>query len=354
MPIHLMPTRRDFLSGLALGGASTVLGGGLCGRLVAAGAEADVSPSGYIALLADTHIDADPLAEKAGATKYNMAKNLQAAVADVLRQPEPPKAVFVVGDLAHSVGMTGDYERFLSLIHPLREFGVPVHLALGNHDDRAEFLGVLKPESNGRSAVESRYVGVADAAGLRLVVLDSLDAPKQVGGRLRNPQRAWLAKTLDAQPRTPTIVLVHHNPAVKKEDAEHSLADAEELLAILRPRAGQGLGLRPHAHLVDPGRRGPAPGELAGSRLPVRRRAADRLVPTRTSGRRRDHRTPPGRRRPGQGIRTRRSEVASRLIAATDRGRHDRADLRKIAVSNVASRYVQRAFAKVVGKRLTD
>lgn len=238
MPIHLLPTRREFLSGIALGGASTVLGGGLSGRLPAAGAQtAEASPSGYLALLADTHIDADPLVKQGTPTSYNMAKNLEAVVADILKQPEPPGAAVVVGDLARSVGLTGDYERFLSLIGPLREAGVPVHLALGNHDDRAEFLGVLKPETEGAGAVENRYVGVAEAAGLRLVILDSLDAPRQVGGKLRHPQRAWLVRTLDARPRTPTIVLVHHNPAVEEKNAVHCLADAEELLAILRPRA---------------------------------------------------------------------------------------------------------------------
>jgi Icc protein len=230
-----MPTRREFLSGLAVGGASTVLGRGPSGRLLAAGAEAE-SP-GYVALLADTHVDADSLAEVGKTTKYNMTKNLEAAVADVLKQPERPKAAVVVGDLARSMGQTGDYERFLSLIRPLRDAGVPVHLAMGNHDDRDHFLDVLKPEADVPSAVESRYVGVADAAGLRLVILDSLEMPRQVGGKLHAPQRAWLAKTLDAQPKTPTLVMVHHNPAVKKEDVPHCLADAEELLEILRPRA---------------------------------------------------------------------------------------------------------------------
>ncbi len=230
-----MPTRREFLSGLAVGGASTILGGGLSGRLLAAGAEEE--PPGYIALLADTHVDADPLAEAGKPNKFNMSKNLNAVVADVLKQPGLPKAAVVVGDLAHSVGTAADYERFLSLIRPLREFGVPVHLAMGNHDDRDHFLDVLKPEKDGPDAVESRYVGAAEAAGLRLVVLDSLETPRQVGGRLHEPQLAWLAKTLDAQPRTPTLVMVHHNPALKQEDAPHCLADAEALLAVLRPRA---------------------------------------------------------------------------------------------------------------------
>lgn len=236
MPIHLLPSRRDFLSGLALGGVSTVLGCGGGERPGVLDEEpAAPGPPGYIALLSDTHINADPIAQ-AGRGKHNMTNNLQAAVAAVLEQPGLPRAVVVLGDLAHVDGQAGDYRQFLDLIRPLREFGVPIHLALGNHDDRTVFLDVVKPDDEALGVIEERYIGVVEAAGMRLVILDSLDKPKEVTGNLREPQRAWLAKTLDEQPRTHTIVLVHHNPAPTKEEAGNCLWDTQELLAILRPR----------------------------------------------------------------------------------------------------------------------
>ncbi|APW62539.1 metallophosphoesterase family protein [Paludisphaera borealis] len=252
MPIHLLPTRRDFLSGLALGGVSTVLGCGNAEQPVAVGEPTPSAlPSGYIALLSDTHINADPVVAENGGPKNNMTKNLRVAILDILKQPEMPRAVVVLGDLAHKDGQPGDYQQFLSLIRPLREFGVPFHLAMGNHDDRAQFLQVLKPEDPGLGLVDDRYIGVVNVAGIRLVILDSLDKPKQVTGNLREPQRAWLAKTLDAEPQSSTVVLVHHNPKNASENAWQCLWDTEELLAILRPRKQVKALVFGHSHRWD-------------------------------------------------------------------------------------------------------
>ena len=163
-----------------------------------------------------------------------MTKNLEAAVADVLKQPERPKASWSSatsptpwGSPTTTSGSCAD--------PPAPRFGVPVHLAMGNHDDRDHFLGVLKPEADAPAAVESRYVGVADAAGLRLVILDSLEMPRQVGGRLHEPQRLAgqdarrPAADADDRPGPP-------QPRREEGGRPHCLADAEELLAILRPR----------------------------------------------------------------------------------------------------------------------
>jgi 3',5'-cyclic AMP phosphodiesterase CpdA len=144
--------------------------------------------------------------------------------------------VVVLGDLAHRAGTAEDYTQFLKLVRPLRELGVPVHLAMGNHDDRARFLEVVKPEDPDLKVVDDRYVGVVEAAGIRLAILDSLDKPNQVTGHLREPQRAWLAKTLDDAPQAPTMVLVHHNPKSGQEKDWQALWDTNELLEILRPR----------------------------------------------------------------------------------------------------------------------
>jgi len=228
MPIHLPPTsRRQFLSGLALGGASVLAGGGAAlGRLVE-------EPGGYLALISDTHVAADGAAV---AREENMSANLRAVVDDILAQPEAPRAALVLGDLAFNKGLSEDYTQFLSLIRPLRERGIPVHLTMGNHDDRANFIGAIKAEDPVKSPVADRCVGVVDAAGLRFVILDSLDGPGLIGGRLRDAQRDWLAKTLDAKPDAPALILVHHNPARTPEQLKNGLGDTDELFDILRPR----------------------------------------------------------------------------------------------------------------------
>jgi 3',5'-cyclic-AMP phosphodiesterase len=209
---------------------------------------ADPIPSGYIAFLSDTHINADPLTEVGGRTKNNMTKNLRDAVLEILGQPETPRAVVVLGDLAHVDGQPGDYENFLSLIRPLREFGVPIHLAMGNHDDRANFLRVVNPDDEHQGFVENRFIGVVNVAGIRLVILDSLDKTNQVTGNLREPQRTWLAKTLDDEPRVSTVVMVHHNPRSASEKPEQCLWDTEELLEILRPRSQVKALIFGHSH----------------------------------------------------------------------------------------------------------
>ncbi|MDG3005278.1 metallophosphoesterase family protein [Paludisphaera mucosa] len=228
MPIHLPPTsRRTFLNSLALGGAALVLPG--IRPTSAAGRD---EPGGYVALLADTHIDQD--AGKVVRDAFNVSASLRAVVADVLAQPRPPACVAVVGDLALKNGQPGDYGRFLELVAPLRERGIPVHLTLGNHDDRDAFRKALHQEAE--AAVEGRCAAVVEAAGARLVLLDSLDKVDEVPGLLGEAQRAWLARTLDAAPAAATVVLVHHNPSPTAEPAPGTLQDTAALLDILRPR----------------------------------------------------------------------------------------------------------------------
>jgi len=229
MPIHLAPTsRRAFLNRLALGGASLTLAGALP-RPALGGA--DEPSGGYVALLADTHIDAD--AGKLVHGDVNLSANFRAVVADVLAQPEPPAALVVVGDLALKNGKAGDYERFLEIVAPLRERGIPIHLTLGNHDDRANFRQALKREDD---VAADRCSAVVEAAGLRLILLDSLDQVDQVPGLLGDSQRAWLETTLDAAPDSPTIVLVHHHPDLSPEPAPGALQDSAALFEAIRPR----------------------------------------------------------------------------------------------------------------------
>ncbi|AMV37503.1 metallophosphoesterase family protein [Planctomyces sp. SH-PL62] len=227
MPIHLPPTtRRGFLNVLAAGGAALAWPGAR--SAVAAGREEDAAD--YVALLADTHIKSDP--DMVVREKFHLSGNLRAAVADILAQPRPPAAALVLGDLALKNGRAEDYRQFLTLVEPLRERGIPVHLTLGNHDDRRNFLESFAALGAAVGPVEDRCVGVVEAAGVRLAMLDTLDQVDQVPGLLGDSQRAWLTKTLDEAPDAPTLVLFHHH----LDDVPGALTDAKPLLEILRPR----------------------------------------------------------------------------------------------------------------------
>ncbi len=60
-------------------------------------------------------------------------------------QERHPAAVIINGDLALNDGQAGDYEHFAKLIAPLRDADIPVHLTLGNHDNRDVFYKVMYP-----------------------------------------------------------------------------------------------------------------------------------------------------------------------------------------------------------------
>ena len=221
MPIHLLPdepTRRRFLAGLALGGASLAW---------PRSSRAD-EPSPWYALVADTHIAADPKASLRGQV---MADNLRAVVADLNARPTRPAGVFVDGDLALLDGQVGDYRTFLDLITPLRDARLPIHLALGNHDDRDHFSAACEVGETA-AVVVGKHCSLVDGAMARFVVLDSLDKVNKVPGVLGGDQLRWLSKTLDAAKDKATVVLVHHNPS----KSFTALTDTEALMAVLRPR----------------------------------------------------------------------------------------------------------------------
>ncbi len=233
MPIHLAPrpaqrreTRRNFL-GRAAAGASALLLGGL---RPAPGQEDARKP--VWALLSDTHIHESLNEANQGS---NMASNLRKVVSEVIG--DRPTAALVNGDLAREIGKPGDYQSFLTLAAPLREGGVPVHLTLGNHDDRASFLGVLGERGERltrieRAAIAEKYCESIEQDGVRWLLLDSLEEVNKVPGILGAAQLDWVARELDSAPATPAVIFVHHNV----EPVDVGLKDTKALLEVLRPR----------------------------------------------------------------------------------------------------------------------
>lgn len=219
MPIHLLPNRREFL-GLALAGSLAT-----CSRL----SRAALEPGDWYAWLSDVHIAADPTTKNRDNV---MADNLKAAVVDVLGQPSRPRGVFIDGDLAFNAGQAGDYETLLTLLKPIREAKVPIHLALGNHDNRERFREILKAEPPAERSIVDRHVSVVNGSGFRILMLDSLIRTNHTPGLLGDEQRGWLTRALDAEPNRATLLFLHHNPA----KSEGALNDYEELLAIAQPR----------------------------------------------------------------------------------------------------------------------
>ena len=228
MPIHLPPlSRRRFLTTAGAATAGCLLPGWL--RAADAGKSADPD---RVALLSDTHIAADP---KAVLREVCMFDHLDRVRADVLAQPTLPAALVVNGDLALTSGLAGDYATFAGGLKPVREAGIPVHLTLGNHDDRANFWKGVAPADAGE-AVDARHATVVETRRADLILLDSLELVNKTPGLLGEAQLKWLAATLDARKDKPCVIVVHHDPPDPKKEKITGLKDAAALFEVLVPR----------------------------------------------------------------------------------------------------------------------
>lgn len=228
MPVHLASTsRRAFMA--QLGGAV------VCGPLLCA---AEVSGQRVdpdrIAILNDTHIGEHHPEAAAVPT------HLRETVAWLVGLERLPAAVIINGDLALSDGQPGDYRRFAKLIAPLREAGIPMHLTLGNHDDREVFFQVLESEKTAASPVLSKHVGLVSLEKANLFLLDSLKGTHSPHGLLGQEQLHWLGQMLDAHADKPALVFAHHNPRLGGEERFYpsGLEDSAALwdLLVSRPQ----------------------------------------------------------------------------------------------------------------------
>jgi len=152
MPVLTIPNRRQFLA-TAFAGATTLAAAGQNARW---------------AFFSDTHISVDPANEYRGFRPYD---NLSKVVPRVLESGVD--GAVISGDLARLKGLAGDYAQFKKLLDPLLN-GMPVAMALGNHDHRGNFLEAIRPAPDKPQPVEKKYVLAVDAGPVRFVLLDSL------------------------------------------------------------------------------------------------------------------------------------------------------------------------------------
>jgi 3',5'-cyclic AMP phosphodiesterase CpdA len=162
---------------------------------------------------------------------------LAQAVAAVAALQPAPAAVVLTGDLVDR-GTAEEYEHLRALLAPLPG---PVWLMPGNHDDAAVMRQVftdhdeLQPP-DGDPALAGHVLWVRRTAGLRVVALDTV-VPRAAHGRLCGARLAWLRRTLDAEPGTPTVLAMHHPPfttGIGHMDAIGLREGAPELAALLQ------------------------------------------------------------------------------------------------------------------------
>jgi 3',5'-cyclic-AMP phosphodiesterase len=230
MPLYLPPiSRRRFLTGSIAAASAIALGDTLWGAANQPPSERD--PHRF-ALLSDVHIAADPAAVL---RKVTMAEHLKKVAAEVAGLSPLPAWGVINGDLAMGTGEAGDYATLLDLLKPLRAAGLPVHLALGNHDRRDRFRAALPQSDRADTPLKDREAYLIESPRANWFVLDSLGETNKVPGTVGDQQRKWLADGLDARKDNPAIVMVHHNPD-REDPTRGGLTDTVALLELLASR----------------------------------------------------------------------------------------------------------------------
>jgi hypothetical protein len=241
MPIHLPAiSRRQFLARSVAGGAALALGPNLFAG------EKRADPNSW-ALLADPHLAADRGLVMRG---VNMADHFTTVAGELLALPERPAGVFILGDCAYNSGQAGDYRLVVDLLEPVRAAQMPVHLTVGNHDDRDRFWDALPQEKAAQRPVADRQVALLRTERANWFVLDSLEKTLSTPGLLGKAQLDWLAGALDANPDKPALVLIHHNPGLS---GNLGLKDTAALFEILRPRKQVKAYIYGHTHAWNVG-----------------------------------------------------------------------------------------------------
>lgn len=213
--------RRSFIqTGLAAFGTLVTLNAGCSPDLLK-----NEKEETRLALLADTHIPEDVQNNCRGFYPY---RNLEKVVPELVSNS--PDGVIIAGDLARLTGQPGDYANLKKLLSPVAE-KTPVFMAMGNHDDRQNFLKVFGDTPGDKPDLKGKHVTIVKKASTRLIMLDSLLYTNKVPGLLGKAQRQWLENYLKECDETPTILCFHHTLL----DGDGDLLDVPRLFSMIAP-----------------------------------------------------------------------------------------------------------------------
>ena len=226
MPVYLPPiNRRKFIRSTSLATAGLLFG--LKGTLFG-NDNGNVDPD-YFILVADTHIDQDRTTE-AGA---RLAEHFQIVVDRVLADTSRrPAGMIVMGDVARTRGLPGDYVEFINIVNPLREAGIPIYLCMGNHDDRDNLWEAVPEKKPDELFVSDKHILIVESPSAYHFILDTLYRVNQTPGLLEKEQLDWLEKTLPDYDDKPVVMYGHHYP---EHGSGRGLLDVEDLWDIARP-----------------------------------------------------------------------------------------------------------------------
>jgi 3',5'-cyclic-AMP phosphodiesterase len=131
---------------------------------------------------------------------------LRAAVAAVAALRPAPDALLISGDLSDR-GAEEDYAVVADAVGGL---AVPVHVLMGNHDDRAALRAVL---GGGEGTGDAPYRVDAPLGDARLLGIDTT-VPGSDDGTISAAELDWLESRIPPDRRTPVILAMHHPPVL--------------------------------------------------------------------------------------------------------------------------------------------
>ncbi len=147
----------------------------------------------HLLQITDCHLGNQPNEELLGL-------NTDESLCDVLRllqKQETPDLILTTGDISNDGGAES-YNRFVDIIE--KHFpGIPLAWLPGNHDD-LDNMASVSPQPITLSHKQ---------AGWHFIFLDS-KVPREEGGDLSDQELARLEQLLSSDPKTPTIVFMHH------------------------------------------------------------------------------------------------------------------------------------------------
>ena len=221
MPLHLPPIgRRKFIASAAVTAA-----GILTFRSSSLAADEEADPN-YFVLIADTHIDQNSNRLLRG---VNPAENLDLAVKRIVALRPRPAAVIINGDAANTRGLPGEYGLLSWILRPISAAGIPIHITMGNHDDREPFYSIMREMKPEEPILEGRHISIIETPNVHLFLLDTLDQVNNTPGLLGERQLEWLDEALGGHNDKPAILIGHHFP---ETGTGRGLLDVEKLYEI--------------------------------------------------------------------------------------------------------------------------
>lgn len=147
-----------------------------------------------------------------------------------------PDRLFLSGDLTDH----GDLKSYLRLKSLIQGCDFPVHLCVGNHDDR----GMLRQVFPDTPSEDGFIQYVIDEPDARIIVLDTLD-PGHHGGAFCRRRAGWLRARLHEVPGKPILIVLHH-PPIETGIPWMTANPAEPWVVML----DQAIGDRQNVHMI--------------------------------------------------------------------------------------------------------